>query len=172
MRISDWSSDVGSSDLLAREGLRPWRPSRRGWLCLAPKKRGNMRLFLVAALLAACGAPHRTHVAERRHRMRNGARAARHWRWNREHRTSCDSLRGLGKDDPLLREGGAHRADGTDSFGLPRLRSMRRSHPPLHSQSAGPRLFGKADPGVARSEERRVGKECVSTCKTRWSPYH
>src|SRR3546814_2026890 len=93
-----------------------------------------MRLFLVAALLAACGAPHRTHVAERRHRMRNGARAARHWRWNREHRTSCDSLRGLGKDDPLLREGGAHRADGTDSFGLPRLRSMRRSHPPLHSQ--------------------------------------
>src|SRR3546814_2281636 len=99
---------------LAREGLRPWRPSRRGWLCLAPKKRGNMRLFLVAALLAACGAPHRTHVAERRHRMRNGARAARHWRWNREHRTSCDSLRGLGKDDPLLREGGAHREIGTD----------------------------------------------------------
>src|SRR3546814_6088151 len=27
-----------------------------------------------------------------------------------------------------------------------------------------------AHPG--RSEERRVGKECVSTCRTRWSPYH
>src|SRR3546814_15088157 len=26
--------------------------------------------------------------------------------------------------------------------------------------------FGK------RSEERRVGKECVSTCRSRWSPYH
>src|SRR3546814_14354546 len=29
--------------------------------------------------------------------------------------------------------------------------------------------------GVAqrpRSEERRVGKECVSTCRSRWSPYH
>src|SRR3546814_7109771 len=31
-------------------------------------------------------------------------------------------------------------------------------------------------PGLApigsRSEERRVGKECVSTCRSRWSPYH
>src|SRR3546814_3190907 len=25
---------------------------------------------------------------------------------------------------------------------------------------------------VDRSEERRVGKECVSTCRSRWSPYH
>src|SRR3546814_20259081 len=46
------------------------------------------------------------------------------------------------------------------------------------------RLCGKA-PGIARttplpstsacvvrSEERRVGKECVSTCRSRWSPYH
>src|SRR3546814_10362918 len=23
-----------------------------------------------------------------------------------------------------------------------------------------------------RSEERRVGKECVSTCRSRWPPYH
>src|SRR3546814_1113177 len=27
-------------------------------------------------------------------------------------------------------------------------------------------------PYGARSEERRVGKECVSTCRSRWSPYH
>src|SRR3546814_15601049 len=26
--------------------------------------------------------------------------------------------------------------------------------------------------GEERSEERRVGKECVSTCRSRWSPYH
>src|SRR3546814_5912845 len=26
--------------------------------------------------------------------------------------------------------------------------------------------------GANRSEERRVGKECVSTCRSRWSPYH
>ena len=24
----------------------------------------------------------------------------------------------------------------------------------------------------ARSEERRVGKECASMCRSRWSPYH
>src|SRR3546814_20319846 len=25
---------------------------------------------------------------------------------------------------------------------------------------------------IKRSEERRVGKECVSKCRSRWSPYH
>src|SRR3546814_17208180 len=29
-----------------------------------------------------------------------------------------------------------------------------------------------ASQGDDRSEERRVGKECVSTCRSRWSPYH
>src|SRR3546814_15641145 len=51
----------------------------------------------------------------------------------------------------------------------------------------GRELSGDADPGLdftlrerptdtrrqrSRSEERRVGKECVSTCRSRWSPYH
>ena len=45
----------------------------------------------------------------------------------------------------------------------------------------GPGLVGALLVGVgaakaisyaARSEERRVGKECVSTCRSRWSPYH
>ena len=31
--------------------------------------------------------------------------------------------------------------------------------------------FGTVDL-ANRSEERRVGKECVSTCRSRWSPYH
>src|SRR3546814_3443102 len=30
--------------------------------------------------------------------------------------------------------------------------------------------YGQA--GGRRSEERRVGKECASTCRSRWSPYH
>src|SRR3546814_11084599 len=39
------------------------------------------------------------------------------------------------------------------------------------------RRFGNHDRtsapfGPRRSEERRVGKECVSTCRSRWSPYH
>src|SRR3546814_19904916 len=28
------------------------------------------------------------------------------------------------------------------------------------------------EPDAQRSEERRVGTECVSTCRSRWSPYH
>src|SRR3546814_5530056 len=31
---------------------------------------------------------------------------------------------------------------------------------------------GHEDVEGERSEERRVGKECVSTCRSRWSPYH
>src|SRR3546814_12675580 len=30
----------------------------------------------------------------------------------------------------------------------------------------------RAQAFTGRSEERRVGKECVSTCRSRWSPYH
>src|SRR3546814_5030028 len=30
----------------------------------------------------------------------------------------------------------------------------------------------KNGPSTSRSEERRVGKACVSTCRSRWTPYH
>src|SRR3546814_17407421 len=44
----------------------------------------------------------------------------------------------------------------------------------------GPTIAAVADPGQAgvifevgvRSEGRRVGKECVRTCSSRWAPYH
>src|SRR3546814_5164613 len=42
-------------------------------------------------------------------------------------------------------------------------------HPDGGSRNGG--SFG-AQYARARSEERRVGKECVSTCRSRWSPYH
>src|SRR3546814_12386754 len=32
--------------------------------------------------------------------------------------------------------------------------------------------MGHLDGEDLRSEERRVGKECVGTCRSRWSPYH
>src|SRR3546814_14026316 len=35
-----------------------------------------------------------------------------------------------------------------------------------------PRQVAKGQRLVGRSEERRVGKECVSTCSSRWAPYH
>src|SRR3546814_14207223 len=45
---------------------------------------------------------------------------------------------------------------------------------PRADQSRGDRRAIDHDElaACARSEERRVGKECVSTCRSRWSPYH
>src|SRR3546814_20450812 len=45
----------------------------------------------------------------------------------------------------------------------------RRSHPEAVRELITRHLAQRFG---ARSEERRVGKECVSTCRSRWSPYH
>src|SRR3546814_19084083 len=43
----------------------------------------------------------------------------------------------------------------------------------VHQQPCGARLHGVEHGTVeVRSEERRGGTECVSTCRSRWSPYH
>src|SRR3546814_20152879 len=43
----------------------------------------------------------------------------------------------------------------------------------LRNQLLGGQGHGEASTGFdARSEERPVGKECVSTCSSRWSPYN
>src|SRR3546814_15387513 len=54
------------------------------------------------------------------------------------------------------------------------LRRLRRAGADLAGGGAAPACFaGMAEAAVdARSEERRVGKECVSTCRSRWSPSH
>src|SRR3546814_10203297 len=88
MRISDWSSDVCSSDL---------RPERRG-------------------------------------QTRRLGRVARSWSielWQRAHGV---------RTEPVVR--------------------------------LWPARAGEGAAGASRSEERRVGKECVSTCRSRLSPYH
>src|SRR3546814_19810551 len=43
---------------------------------------------------------------------------------------------------------------------------------PGASGAIGLSYVGRAKPDGYRSEERRVGKECVSTCRFRWSTYH
>src|SRR3546814_10069407 len=83
-------------------------------------------------------------------------------------------------DGPILIHGGGNM--GTlwpkhEAFRLHLLRT-HRGHPVVQM----PQSIHYADPAAAaemaeairnhRSEERRVGKECVSTCRSRWSPYH
>src|SRR3546814_15682081 len=45
--------------------------------------------------------------------------------------------------------------------------NAKRAHAPFSETCWRP-----GTPRLQRSEERRVGKECVSTCRSRWSPYH
>src|SRR3546814_15430910 len=101
MRISDWSSDVCSSDLnsLRRLKQRSQAPDQKG----GGRNGGG---GLAAARLAAGRLRRRRPAAANAHCGRGGGPGS---------------------------AGGGHRY---------------------------------------RSEERRVGKECVSTCRSRWLPYH
>src|SRR3546814_16847874 len=45
-------------------------------------------------------------------------------------------------------------------------------HPEIVQDGPGDCPLCGMAPEPMRSEERRVGKECVSTCRSRWSPYH
>src|SRR3546814_16842259 len=100
MRISDWSSDVCSSDLMDFLGAeRKVRAVELPAIAIAPTEYGSRK----------------TAVNRR------------------------------GKAFGPIENKGRHR----------RLETQRVPH---HGQ--------------LRSEERRVGKACVSTCRSRWSPYH
>src|SRR3546814_12385775 len=50
------------------------------------------------------------------------------------------------------------------------LGAARIGHDAIGAEFVAAFLDGEERTG--RSEERRVGKECVSTCRSRWSPYH
>src|SRR3546814_11207736 len=116
MRISDWSSDVCSSDLLEVLQAADLRP------VVLP----GFRAFL-----------------ENRHPRESGDPA---------------SLGLAGEpDDSQKSLGPRFRGDDGAGFAIA-----------VATLDDGFALDAEA----ARSEERRVGKECVSTCRSRWTPYH
>src|SRR3546814_19107660 len=70
----------------------------------------------------------------------------------------------------VARGGGARQQGGARLFGL--SRDAGRA-PARQAGQSRARRADAADPGRGeRSEERRVGKEGVSTCRSRWSQYH
>src|SRR3546814_14347466 len=79
---------------------------------------------------------------------------------------SSDLLTGAGREHAgnQLEQGRFAGAVGTDDaqrFAL----AQRKRHVVQHLHHTPRR-------SPARSEERRVGKECVSTCRSRWAPHH
>src|SRR3546814_4751471 len=136
MRISDWGSDVCSSDL--EDLLSGAAPQRR--------ERGS-----------GPEEPRPGFEDSAWFRMSVGRRQKADARWllpllcRRGHITK--------------REVGAIRIGESETYvQIPRIAAKKFSDALKRSAGDGE----DAD----RSEERRVGKECVSTCRSRWSPYH
>src|SRR3546814_15317288 len=134
MRISDWSSDVCSSDLLAHAGRRassaaPWNGGQLitiedgGWQPLAPSAIAQRPEEALPLPLAS------DELA----------------------RIKADFVQAAKRAVRL----------GFDAI------ELHAAHGYLLHQFLSP-LSNQRD----RSEERRVGKECVSPCRYRWSPVH
>src|SRR3546814_16973873 len=130
MRISDWSSDVCSSDLVL--------PDRLPAVRLGRGRREDQGLPELRPLRGGPG------------RGRQGGR-----------------LGPARRRDP--RGGARHRREDRGEVVLHPIQacggpttSARHRHVPLTNTPEG----------ASRSEERRVGKEGVSPCRSRWSPYH
>src|SRR3546814_14617768 len=118
MRISDWSSDVCSSDLLGR------LPHRGRW---------SMNAADQAAIAAAMVATDCTHLATRNVQRLSGGEQGRVLLA----RVLAGEPQWLLADEPLASPDPGHQLDVLD-----------------------------------RSEERRVGKGCVRTCRSWWSQDH
>src|SRR3546814_15020565 len=116
MRISDWSSDVCSSDLLSGRRSRLWT--------------------------------HRWKVRKQTDRL-CGAR--------------------LGQEtDHVYAPFSLIQPYASKSHAFLRMRCVHPVRAAVWPKTAGDNRLASND----RSEERRVGKECVSTCRSRWSAYN
>src|SRR3546814_5414833 len=136
MRISDWSSDVCSSDLLP---------------------------ITLAAGIAGVWLFYVQHQFEDTYWARNaGWTAAEAALRGSSHYHLPGVLRWLTANIGIHHV--HHLASRIPYYRLPRV---LRDHPEL----AGPSRLTFLQ-SLGRSEEQRVGKECCSTCRSRWSPYH
>src|SRR3546814_20286379 len=120
MRISDWSSDVCSSDLKSNgfDANTEMNPALRDASTWAANPCGTSCRCAICALISSYDA--------------NSAAA-----------------------NTVARE----HVGPTPLYNAKKPSSLMMCWNALHNE-------------VYRSEERRVGKECVSTCRSRWSPYH
>src|SRR3546814_7298988 len=164
MRISDWSSDVCSSDLLGKkifDEIVERLPAPLGWEAMAEALK-RLNLHDDDALMAAIALKRVDDVAVMEALMPGSAGQA-------------------GVQPPPQRQAiPIKRLTPGVAFDLAeccppipgdRIAGLRREGAGIEVHTIPcERLADGVD--ADRSEERRVGKECVSTCRSRWSPYH
>src|SRR3546814_13922831 len=138
MRISDWSSDVCSSDL--RFALRGAR--------IIKSISGNRD---TAERITPAKIEDFSKALDELDALRNGLRDAGFW--SPAHGTLWLALY-------------LHVIDGMMKCAAGEMAIQHYIRDNLRSY-----IDGKSITVRSRSEERRVGKECVSTCRVRWSPY-
>src|SRR3546814_15370144 len=80
----------------------------------------------------------------------------------------------LSPDGVVLAQAGNRTLGDLDPTAHAEVVAIRAACERLGSERlAGCDLYVTLEPcPMCRSEERRVGQECVSTCRSRWSPYH
>src|SRR3546814_13449597 len=145
MRLSDWSSDVFSSDLLARNHSveAPLVQLHRHAACESGCKRPQIFRMRIRLCLDRAHERIQTGAVER----------SLVKRLDRTYELPGSSPDGVG-----------YRVGCAPGFRYEEEDQLFCA-------------FGHLQPErlilvFARSEERRVGKECVSTCRSRWAPYH
>src|SRR3546814_1756913 len=144
MRIRDWRSGVGSSDLIAGRGD-----------CSSDLAWGNATLLQVSPRIGG------VTEGDSRHACAEASIS------------TFDELRLFNRDRPAVAADQARRGEGGGDHAFtfvpagfhplaPRLSCwFRLGHERLIEWTKSP-----------KTEERRVGQECVSTCRSRLAPYH
>src|SRR3546814_20534196 len=74
--------------------------------------------------------------------------------------------------DDFARKGLQMLVDGTEPEALRGILEVEKDAREHVDMEAAKVIEAAGIYAPTRSEERRVGKECVSTCRSRWSPYH
>src|SRR3546814_4131076 len=147
MRNSDWSSDVCSTELVSDE-------QRQSYIEYIKEEYKADRLTQILTDVADINGANVLNVARQ------------------DYEPQGASVTFLISEEPVVDKSAAK---GVISDAV--VAHLDKSHITVHTYSEthpdnGIATF-RADIDVAtRSEERRVGKECVSTCRSRWSPDH
>src|SRR3546814_17218508 len=96
-----------------------------------------------------------------------------------QHALNSDIAMVFDECTPYVIDGRPATVDGAARSMRMSLRWAKRSRDAFHALENPNALFGIVQGGMyeslrdeSRSEERRVGKECVSTCRSRWSQLH